>query len=337
MIKVGVIGAGKMGISHLAILGARHDIDVVGVADTSSLVTGVLEKYGNFTGYNNYRDLVKNSKPDAVVIAVPTRFHAEIAKDVLSKGIHVFVEKPFCLDSKDGKWLVDYAASSKLVNQVGYHNKFIGTFQEAKRIIDTSLLGHIQHFEANMNGPVVIKEKQGTWRSKPEEGGGCLLDYAAHIIDLINYLVAPISKVNGTILKSFFGGQVEDSVYALLETRNKVSGVLNVNWSDETFRKMSTSLTMIGSNGKMIVDSTELRVFFKKTPSDIEYTKGWNIKQINQLTDSVSYYLRGEEYSLQLDYFINAVKGGVKNNINTFDTAFQTDQVIEMIRQHKNN
>jgi predicted dehydrogenase len=183
----------------------------------------------------------------------------------------------------------------------------------------------------------VIKEKQGTWRSKPEEGGGCLLDYAAHIIDLINYLVAPISKVNGTILKSFFGGQVEDSVYALLETRNKISGVLNVNWSDETFRKMSTSLTIIGSNGKMIVDSTELRVFFKKTPSDIEYTKGWNIKQINQLTDSVSYYLRGEEYSLQLDYFINAVKGGVKNIINTFDTAFQTDQVIEMIRQHKNN
>ncbi|MFN5422083.1 MAG: Gfo/Idh/MocA family protein [bacterium] len=336
MIKVGVIGIGKMGISHLAILGARHDVNVVGIADTSSLVTGVLSKYGQFQGFGDYREMINKAKPDAAVVAAPTRFHAGIVKDMISNGIHVFVEKPFCLNTQEGKMLVDLAAKSGLVNQVGYHNKFIGTFQEAKKILDSSQLGTIQHFEANMNGPVVIKSKQSTWRSKPEEGGGCLMDYAAHIIDLVNYLIDPISAVNGTILKTYFDGEVEDAVYALLQTNSRVSGVLNVNWSDETYRKMSTSLTIIGTNGKMIVDSTELKVFFKKSPHNSVYDSGWNIRHINQLTDPVSYYLRGEEYSLQMDHFINAIAGGHKNEINTFSAAFQTDRVIEMIKQHKN-
>ena len=337
MIKVGVIGIGKMGISHLAILGAHHDVDVVGVADTSSLATGVLSKYGKFQCFDNYRDMLDNSKPEAAVVAVPTRFHSAIVQDLMSSGVHVFVEKPFCLTTHEGKILVDLADSGTLVNQVGYHNKFIGTFQEAKRIIDSSSLGVIQHFEGNMNGPVVIKAKQKNWRSKPEEGGGCLLDYAAHIIDLINYMVAPISKVNGTILKSYFGGQVEDGVYALLQTDNQVSGVLSVNWSDDTFRKMSTSLTILGTNGKLIVDSTELKVFFRKPPDNKKYSSGWNILHINDLTDPASFYLRGEEYSIQMDYFINAIRGGYKNKINTFKSAFQTDVAIELIKQHKNN
>lgn len=335
MIKIGVIGIGKMGISHLAILGAHPDVEVVGVADTSSLVTGVLSKYGQFQCFDDYRQMINKSKPDAVIVAVPTRLHADIVSELMSNGIHVFVEKPFCLNTKEGLMLVDFAENSRLVNQVGYHNKFIGTFQEAKRIIDSTELGAIQHFEANMNGPVVLKSKQGTWRAKSDEGGGCLMDYAAHIIDLINYLIAPISTVHGAVLKSYFGGEVEDAVYALLQTGNRISGVLNVNWSDETFRKMSTSLTIIGSNGKMIVDSTELKVYFKKTPKYNTYSSGWNIRPINELADQVAYYLRGEEYSLQLDYFLSAIKKGCKNQLNTFSSAFQTDKVIEMIKQFK--
>ena len=334
MIKIGVIGIGKMGISHLAILGARHDVDVVGIADTSSLVTTVLSKYGQFQGFDDHKEMIKKTKPDAVVVAAPTRFHAGIVKDLFANGIHVFVEKPFCLNTKEGKMLVDLASTNGLVNQVGYHNKFIGTFQEAKKILDSSQLGTIQHFEANMNGPVVVKSKHSTWRSKPEEGGGCLMDYAAHIIDLINYLIAPISAVNGAILKTYYNGEVEDAVYALLQTNSQVSGVLNVNWSDETFRKMSTSLTILGTNGKMIVDSTELKIFFKHPPNNIDYSTGWNIKHINELTAPVSYYLRGEEYSLQIDHFVNTIVGGNKNEINTFSSAFQTDKVIEMIKQY---
>lgn len=337
MIKIALIGAGKMGISHLAILGAHPDVEVVGVVDTSKIVTDVLQKYSVFKCFDDHKKMLETTHPDAVFVAVPTKYHASIVKDLLSRGIHVFVEKPFCLGIDEGAELVKMASEKRLINQVGYHNKFIGTFEEVKKIIQGGYLGNIVHFSGDMNGPVVVKKKQENWRSKPDEGGGCLMDYAAHIIDLINYLVAPVNSVKGAVLKSFYSGAVEDAVFSLLETENHITGVLNVNWSDETYRKMSTTLTIIGTKGKVIVDSTELKIYFKEDNCPPKYSKGWNERHINDFAEEVDFYLRGEEYSAQVDYFVKAVEGKVPNNKNTFESAWRTDKVINQIKTFKNN
>jgi len=332
MIKVALIGAGKMGISHLSILGAHPDVEVVGVSDTSKMVLDVLKKYTSFPCYDDFEEMIKKEKPDAVFVAVPTKFHATIVYKLLQKGIHVFAEKPLSLTPEEGKQLVDLATKNNLVNQVGYHNKFIGTFQEVKKLIDKRYIGDIFHFVGESYGPVVVRSKQESWRSDPKEGGGCLMDYASHVIDLINYILGPIKKINGSMLKSFYSKNVEDSVYSLLELDSKVSGVLSVNWSDETYRKMSTSLTIFGSQGKIICDANELKVYFKTDNCPAGYTKGWNVKYVTDLTEQVDFYLRGEEYSSQVDYFIQAIKREVPNNINTFKSAWETDEVIAKIR-----
>ena len=272
MTRVALIGAGKMGISHLAILGAHPAVQVVGVADTSKIVTDVLGKYSPFECFADYKKMLNITNPDAVFVAAPTKYHGSIVKELLQKGIHVFVEKPFCLNINEGAELVQLAKLKGTVNQVGYHNKFIGTFEETKKLVSSGAIGELEHFVGEAYGPVVTKKKQETWRSKPEEGGGCLLDYASHVIDLLNYLVAPINKVHGSILKSIYSGTVEDAVYALLETDNNISGVLSVNWSDETYRKMSTSITIIGSKGKIICDATELKIYFKDANCPAPYT-----------------------------------------------------------------
>lgn len=336
MTRVALIGAGKMGISHLAILGAHPDVQVVGVADTSKIVTDVLEKYSGFECFSDYKKMLEKTNPEAVFVAAPTKYHGTIVKELLEKGIHVFVEKPFCLNVREGEELVNLARQRKVVNQVGYHNKFIGTFEEAKKILSSGALGDIQHFVGEAYGPVVVRKKQETWRSKPEEGGGCLLDYASHVIDLLNYLVAPINKVHGALLKSIYSGNVEDAVYALIETNNRLSGVLSVNWSDETYRKMSTTVTVIGDKGKIIVDATELKLYFKESNCPAPYTRGWNVKHINDFAEEVNFYLRGEEYSAQIDYFISAIQGKVPNDKNTFESAWLTDSVIEKIKTCKN-
>jgi predicted dehydrogenase len=335
MVKVAVIGAGKMGLSHLSILGAHPDVEVVGVADTSKLVTDVLQKYGSFNCFSDYKKMLSVAKPEAVFVATPTKYHYNIVKELISDDIHVFVEKPFCLDVQQGAELVNFVIRKGLVNQVGYHNKFIGTFREVKDILKKSYLGEIQHFVGESYGPVVTKKKQATWRSNPDEGGGCLMDYASHVIDLINDLVSPVKNIKGTILKSFYSDTVEDSVYSLLETGNNISGVLSVNWSDETFRKMSTSITVVGSKGKIISDASELKVYFKTNDCPKGYTKGWNIKYVTDLTEEVDFYLRGEEYSAQIDYFIKAIQGKVPNIINTFESAWLTDKVIGQIKNQK--
>jgi len=331
MVKVGLIGAGKMGLSHLSILGAHPDVDVVGVCDTSKMVTDVLEKYGSFTGFADYKKMLEKTNPDAVVVAVPTKFHATIVKDLLERGIHVFAEKPFCLNASQGEELVKLAKARNLVNQVGYHNKFIGNFVEVKRLVDGGYLGDLYHFVGESYGPVVTRKKQETWRSDPSEGGGCLMDYASHVIDLLNYILAPVTKVHGAILKPVYSTGVEDTVYALLELSSKLTGVLSVNWSDETYRKMSTSITIIGTKGKIIADASEIRIFLKEDTNS-GYSKGWSTKYLTDLTEPVDFYLRGEEYSAQLDYFIKAIEKKAPNNINTFESAWLTDKAIDLIK-----
>lgn len=336
MIKIALIGAGKMGISHLSILGAHPDVKVVGVADTSKIVTDVLSKYASFETFADYKKMIDTVKPDAVVVAAPTKFHASIVEDLIQNNIHVFVEKPFCLNAEQGLQIKRMAKDKGVVNQVGYHNKFIGTFQEVKKLVSGGHIGKINHFLGEAYGPVVVRKKQETWRSDPEEGGGCLMDYASHVIDLLNHLVEPISSVHGALLKPIYSTSVEDAVYALLETDSKISGVLSVNWSDETYRKMSTSVTIIGDKGKIISDASELKVYFKEDDCPAGYTKGWNVKYVTDLTEEVDFYLRGEEYSAQLDYFIKAIQGKVLNDKNNFESAWLTDNVIAMIKKQKN-
>lgn len=334
MVKVALIGAGKMGISHLSILGANPDVEVVGVCDTSKMVIDFLSRYGKFNCFTEYQKMLDETKPDAVFVAVPTKFHFAVIKDILLRKMHVFAEKPFCLTSVQGKELVDLVAQKGVVNQVGYHNKFIGTFREVKRLVNLGVLGTIHHFVGESYGPVVTKPQQATWRSDPMEGGGCLLDYASHVIDLINDTLSPVASVKGSVLDSIYSINVEDAVYSLLELTNRVKGVLSVNWSDETYRKMSTTITIAGTRGKIVSDASELKVYLKDAASLPGYVSGWNVKNITDLTDPVDFNLRGEEYTSQVDYFIDAVAGKVPNTINTFQSAWFTDKAIELIKSN---
>ena len=90
-----------------------------------------------------------------------------------------------------------------------------------------------------------------TWRSSQTEGGGCLYDYACHVIDLINFLYASPAFVDGTILNKIFSKDVDDEVYTTFRFPGGATGQLAANWSDESFRKMSMQITLWGENGRI--------------------------------------------------------------------------------------
>lgn len=331
MIKGTIIGLGKMGLSHAAILGAHPDVDLVAVCDTSSLVLAAFKKFSSVKTYTDYNEMFEKEHPDFVLIATPTRLHYPMVKTALEKNMHVFCEKPFSLSVTEGEELVKLAGDKNLVNQVGYHNHFIGTFRELKRLLDAGVLGELVHFTGEAYGPVVVKEKGDTWRSKPEEGGGCLYDYASHVINLIQEILGRPVKARGTQLKSIYSKGVEDAVYGSLFLDNGLSGILSVNWSDETYRKMSTSITVQGKNGKIICDATEIKIFLKEPVKSEQLDKGWTIKYITDLAIPVNFYLRGEEYSAQIDHFIDCIINRKQSSYNTFEQGLYTDKVIETI------
>lgn len=332
MVKVGLIGVGKMGLSHFAILGAHPDVEVAAVCDSAVYLTSALRKHSGVTTFKDSGAMFDKSELDAVFISTPNSTHFTLAKQALEHGLHVFVEKPLCLDPAESEQLAEIANSKNLINQVGYHNRFIGTFRETRRIVRSGGIGDIYHVDGRAFGQVVIKPKTGrTWRARKTEGGGCLHDYSCHVLDLMNYVAGVPDRVISAQLQSVFSSDIEDVVYASLQYPSGASGFLETNWSDEAYRKMSTTITVFGTNGKVIADRQELRVFMKPDASIEGYGPGWTIRYITDLQDQVDYYLRGEEYSAQIDQFISDIKSGNMAGNYSFSSAAQTDRVIDEI------
>ncbi|HSS99852.1 MAG TPA: Gfo/Idh/MocA family oxidoreductase, partial [Terriglobales bacterium] len=242
-----------------------------------------------------------------------------------------------CLDVVDGSELVDLAASKGLVTQVGYHYRFVGAFNEAKRLLDAKVLGRVHHVRGEAYGPVVLRPKGSTWRASRNEGGGCLYDYASHAIDIVTYLLGSPVGVGGTVLNKVFSRDVEDEVYSTLYFADGMTGQIAANWSDESYRRMSTQVTIWGTNGKMIVDRQEIKLFVRNaSDSTIPVPPGWSIRYTTDFHSDVGYYLRGEEYSAQIDYFLRSIAERRKDNVSSFASALQTDRVIAMMLQNAN-
>ncbi|CAG7606997.1 Gfo/Idh/MocA family protein [Leucobacter soli] len=336
MIRLAVVGVGKMGLSHLSILGAHPQVRIEAVCDTSGYLLDVLGKYTGVTGYSDYEKMLERADLDAVVIATPTRAHATMVRAALERGLHVFCEKPLTLRSEDSEALARLAEERGLHCQVGYHNRFVAAFSEVKRLLELGAIGEVTHALAEAYGPVVLRPKGGTWRSRSAEGGGCLYDYAAHPLDLLAWYLGEPRAVGGTVMGRIFSADTEDEVYSTLFYPGGASAQLSVNWSDESFRKMTTRITLTGTAGRIVVDRQECQVYLRDTAVPPEgYHHGWNVRYTTELTPPVWFYLRGEEYSAEWAYFVDAVAGepadGAAAGVNSFASAAVTDRVIEML------
>jgi len=331
-IRIAVVGLGKMGLSHFAMVNAHPRVEAVG-CDGAGFMVDVLSRNISVPIHRDYQTMIAKERLDAVVIATPSRLHAPMVTAALEQGLHVFCEKPFCHDWQDSERLTKVATDKGLVAQVGYHYRYVGAFQEMKRIVDSGALGRITHVLAEAYGPVVLRPKRGTWRTQKSEGGGCLYDYAAHPINLLNWFFGTPSRVSGSVLTPIYSEGIDDQVTATLGWDNGPTAQLSVNWSDESHRKMTTRITMIGTNGRLFADRQECQLFLRASDLALPgYQAGWNLRYTTDLTQDVWFYLRGEEYSAQLADFITAVaerRGAAAEN--DFASAAQTDRTMAMV------
>jgi len=331
-VRMAIVGLGKMGLSHLAILRAHPQIELVAACDATAYLTDVLSKHAALKCHSDFDRLLAEEPLDAIVVATPSKLHADMVHKALERGLHVFCEKPFVLDVADGERLVALADSKQLVTQVGYHYRFVGAFQEAARVVRSGALGTMHHVRVEAYGPVVLRAKGGTWRSAKSEGGGALYDYACHAIDLVNFVAGPPGSVSGVVRHGVFSRDVEDEVYCTLNYPGGASGQLCVNWSDESFRKMSTRISVWGTQGRLTADRQECQIYLREAAPGLPDTPaGWTVRYTTDLTREVWFYLRGEEYSAQIDYFAHSVLARRIDGENSFRSALQADRVVSMI------
>jgi predicted dehydrogenase len=251
----------------------------------------------------------------------------------LDRGLHVFCEKPLTLVPEDSRRLAEAARQAGLVTQVGYHNRFVAAFREVKALLDAGAIGEVTHVQGEAYGPVVLKPRGSSWRRRHAEGGGCLYDYAAHVINLVNWYFGKPSAVGGSVLRSVFSRDSDDSVFATLYFPEERTGQLSVNWSDESYRKMTTRVSIWGTKGRIYADRQECQAYLSDAAEPPPgYARGWNVRYTTELTPPVWFYLRGEEYSAQVEAFVSSAAGETSEAaVNDFASGAETDETIAMV------
>jgi predicted dehydrogenase len=276
--------------------------------------------------------MFKLEQLDAVLICTPPAFHNEIAKTALSFGIHVFSEKPFTLDRKQASHLAQKFTESGLVNQVGYVNRFNNIFTTAKKYLEDGLIGNILSFKSEMYSRTIIRADEGkSWRDSHKSGGGAAFEIASHAIDLIIYLIGKPDKISGSNLIKVYSKNVEDIVMSTFLYKKGYSGTLQVNWSDESYRKPINKIEVFGSAGKILADQHSMKIYLKEANLERQLEEGWNVKYITDVFKPVQFYVRGNEFTSQLYHFIDCIVDSKKDCNCSFKDAADTLDVIEQI------
>lgn len=331
MKKIGVIGVGKMGLSHLAIANKTEGLNVTAFCDTSKLLVKALSKNISINGYTDHKKMIKEENLDAVLISVPNSYHFSITKECLDSGLNVFIEKPLTLDHKESQFLSEMATTKGLIGQVGYVNRFNLIFSYLKELISSNLIGEIITYESRMIGGVILEEHNKGWRNDFKKGGGCLMDYGPHCIDLATFLFGEKVKVHSSTLRRIYSSQVDDLVFAMLSHENGPMGRIFVNWSDPTVRKATNQIEISGSQGKIVANKQEIKLYLNESNDQFNFQKGWNEIYITDLNTDVGFYLRGEDFSRQLQYFSDLLQGKLNVPVSSLQSAAITDRIISEI------
>mgnify|MGYP001605315917 FL=1 len=113
MIRMGVIGLGEMGFNHTRVLSSQEDVELVSICDVNKAQLEKTQRTFRIPKtYTDYNLMIETEKLDAVIIAVPTSRHKQVAIDCINKGIHILLEKPIA-DTLENADEVMAAASKK--------------------------------------------------------------------------------------------------------------------------------------------------------------------------------------------------------------------------------
>lgn len=321
-IKVGIIGAGRMGLTHHSIINALPGVRVAAIADPSRVMTSLMEKYCGVATYKDHAKMLKREALDAVLVCTPPAVNGDILDQLLDRRLHAFVEKPFLLDAAAGTAIAARYDAAGLVNQVGYVNRFNGVFAAAKSMLDAGVIGNVVRFRSEMFSPTIIRETdESGWRATHANGGGAVYEMAAHAIDLIHYLFGPPAKVTGTWMSSVFSRQVEDVVSSTLVYRDGRAGQLYVNWSDSSYRKPTNKIEVFGRDGRLLADQHGMKVYRTEPNEKFDLKAGWNAIYITDVFEPVPFYLRGMEFTAQLAHFVACIRDRTTNRCSFADGA----------------
>lgn len=224
-----VIGCGDISTIHFSAISTMDDVQLVGVCDTDPGRLQAAAGAHNVPGYTDYLDMLEKARPDVVHLCTPHHLHASLAADCLERGVNVIVEKPLAHTLEEGKRLILAAERSQAKIAVCFQNRYNATSQAMRKMLDGGGLGRVIGASATVmwhrNGDYYRDRPwRGTWL---EGGGGLMMNQAIHTVDLLQWLVGDVAKVEGRASTRSLAGviEVEDTAEFVAEHVNGARSV----------------------------------------------------------------------------------------------------------------
>ena len=211
--NIGVVGAGMIARQHLEHIRNTGRAEVTWIA---ALRPGNLEEVRSEFGIKNkthdYRDMLKDSKVDAILITTPPHLHREMFIETLRSGKHVLLEKPMAIRTEDLNELLEVKAEYPQVIAMecsGRHARLTPKFRKVKEIVDSGVLGDVYRIHhqsvARQGRPGIEFHSEGKWfLDRSRAGGGPIFDWGVY--DLSFHLgilgdVNELKQVESAVMK----------------------------------------------------------------------------------------------------------------------------------------
>ena len=250
-----VAGIGRIGWQYHVPQVVVHDgFELIGVVDHSTeRLQEAFDEYG-VKGYQDYNEMLENEKPDLIVIATPTLFHADQAVAAMERGIDVFLDKPMARNLKEADRIVE--AQQRTGRKVMLYQPHRMTAQALvlQEILKKDLIGPIY----KMHVAISNYRRRNDWQSLKKNGGGMLNNYGSHRMDwLLSMADSDIKRIRCNMFAIATLGDAEDVVKIVMETESGMLFELDINEATAfdlpelvVYGKYGTIKHVAGENGE---------------------------------------------------------------------------------------
>lgn len=348
-IKVGIIGCGRIANSaHLPSYKNNTDAEIVYCCDLiEEKAEKAAKEYGG-KAITDYKVILNDPEIDAISICTPNYCHAKIAIEALRAGKEVLCEKPAgrCLDEVIEMQKVK-KETGRILN-IGVVNRFNDAVNKIKGLVEGGELGNIHHVYMSFRSHRSIPGIGGDFTNKAVAGGGVLIDWGVHFLDLVMYVCGdPKAKTVSSEMFSKLGANINDYVYTGMwaEDTAKFEGDGICDVEESITGLIRTDGPVISFNGAWAqnIGEDEMFIDFMGDKGGIRLQYGQNFTMYstknNMLTKTTFDYKTNDMYQNEIDAFIKAVQENNDKLPSCVNVNILTQEIMEAIyksaQEHK--
>jgi len=337
-IKIGVIGCGTIANSaHIPSYMANAEAEIKYFCDIMpERAEAAVAKYGCGVAVADYKEVLADEEIVAVSICTPNVAHSFIAKDALAAGKHVLCEKPAARTYPEALEMQEACRESGKMLNIGVVNRYNTGVNKIKALIDNGELGEIYNVYVSFRSHRSIPGLGGAFTTKEIAGGGVLIDWGVHFLDVVMYCCGdPTPLTVSSEAFSKLGSPMEAYVHTgMWAGPPKFDGTYDV--EDAVTGIIRTEGPVINFNGAWAqnIGENEMFIDFMGTKAGIRLQYGKEFvkygTQDGMLVKTAYDYSVKGMFQEEIDAFVDCVQSGIKLPSH-IDTVIITARVMDAI------